>query len=105
MNGSYIKLPPGKTTKNHERLFVKHQYCDYSKEEPTQDEIVVQFTDMSPNAAFPLKLHETLSAIEKDGLASIVGWLPHGVSAQRETFTLVNFFLTTTLFRRRTARI
>ena len=78
-SGSYPKLAPGKTTKNHERLFVKHQYRDYSDEQPMSDEIVLQFTHMSPNAAFPLKLHETLSAVEKDGLASIIGWLPHGV--------------------------
>ena len=78
-SGNYPKLAPGKTTKNHERLFVKHQYRDYSDEQPMSDEIVLQFTHMSPNAAFPLKLHETLSAVEKDGLASIIGWLPHGV--------------------------
>ena len=78
-SSSYIKLAPGKTTKNHDRRFVKHQYRDYSDEEPTSEEIVLQFTHMSPNAAFPLKLHETLSAVEKDGLASIIGWLPHGV--------------------------
>jgi hypothetical protein len=28
--------------------------------------------------AFPVKLHETLSVIERDGFSDIVGWLPHG---------------------------
>ena len=30
--------------------------------------------------AFPVKLHETLSVIERDGLSDIIGWLPHGRS-------------------------
>ena len=76
--------------KNHERLFVKHQYHDYSQEEPAPDEVVIQLTHSWPNAAFPLKLHEMLSAVEKDGMASIVGWLPHGVSSGREEGTHIH---------------
>ena len=34
----------------------------------------------TPNAAFPLKLHETLTGIEQDGLDDIIGWMSHGRS-------------------------
>lgn len=74
---AFKKLPPGKTPKNHKRLFVKHRYRDHSQEQPDEDEIDFVKT---PNAAFPVKLHETLTQIENDGLDSIVGWLPHGRS-------------------------
>ena len=84
---NYQKLPPGVTTKNNRRLFVKHKYHDYSGEVPLpeeQDLIVAGGGTTSaartPNAAFPLKLHETLSQIEKHGHGDIIGWMPHGRS-------------------------
>ena len=84
---NYKKLPPGVTTKNNRRLFVKHKYRDYSGEVPLpeeQDLIVAGGGTTSaartPNAAFPLKLHETLSQIEKHGHGDIIGWMPHGRS-------------------------
>ena len=81
---SYKKLAPGMTPKNNKRLFVKHCYRDYSSEEPLPDEqFLVRSQDSvtrTPNAAFPLKLHETLTQIEQDGYANIIGWLSHGRS-------------------------
>lgn len=81
---SYKKLAPGMTPKNNKRLFVKHSYKDYSLDEPMPDEqFLVRTQDSSnrtPNAAFPLKLHETLTQIEQDGYGHIIGWLPHGRS-------------------------
>ena len=35
---SYKKLAPGMTPKNNKRLFVRHTYKDYSKEEPLPEE-------------------------------------------------------------------
>ena len=81
---SYKKLAPGMTPKNNKRLFVKHSYKDYSHEDPLPDEqFLIRSQELStrtPNAAFPLKLHETLTQIELDGYGHIIGWLPHGRS-------------------------
>lgn len=81
---SYKKLAPGMTPKNNKRLFVKHSYKDYSLEDPLPDEeFLIRSQELStrtPNAAFPLKLHETLTQIEMDGYGHIIGWLPHGRS-------------------------
>lgn len=74
---NYKKLPPGKTTKNNRRLFVQHVYRDFSHEPPPAD-LDLQIVNKSPNAAFPVKLHEILSQIEADGMNDIIGWMPHG---------------------------
>jgi hypothetical protein len=81
-NNNFKKLPPGMTSKKNKRLFVKHSYRDYSHELPLPDEMDLMdaVNTRTVNAAFPLKLHETLSLIEKDGNDHIVGWLPHGRS-------------------------
>lgn len=79
-NYNYQKLPPGLTMKNNRRLFVKHTYKDYSGEVPTPDEESLLSNTVTPNAAFPLKLHEILTQIELAGLSDIIGWLPHGRS-------------------------
>jgi hypothetical protein len=75
-NTSYRKLPPGVTPKNNRRLFVKHSYRDNSNEVPRSDELDLLGPNAplrTPNAAFPLKLLETLRQIELDGLDDIVG--------------------------------
>jgi len=80
---SYKKLPPGTTPKNHKRLFVQHTYRDHSHEVPLPEELDLvgpKAPVRTPNAAFPLKLHEILTQIENDGHDHIVGWLPHGRS-------------------------
>ena len=80
---NYKKLPPGKTPKNNKRLFVQHKYRDYSEEVPISGEECLARPDAplrTPNAAFPLKLHETLTIIENDGLDHVIGWMPHGRS-------------------------
>ncbi|CAJ1946054.1 unnamed protein product [Cylindrotheca closterium] len=82
-NYNYKKLPPGVTTKNNRRLFVKHSYRDHSSEKPLPEEkdlTGVGSSTRTPNAAFPLKLHETLTQIENDGHDDIIGWMPHGRS-------------------------
>jgi len=83
-NYNYKKLPPGVTTKNNTRLFVRHTYRDMSSQQPypEEQELVLASTSASrtPNAAFPLKLHETLSQIDENGFSDIIGWLPHGRS-------------------------
>lgn len=81
-NYNYKKLPPGMTSKKNKRLFVKHSYRDYSHDLPLPDELdlVDSLNTRTVNAGFPLKLHETLSLIERDGNDHIIGWLPHGRS-------------------------
>jgi len=92
---SYKKLAPGMTPKNNKRLFVKHHYRDYSLEAPLPDEQYLVRSEGSrnrtPNAAFPLKLHETLTQIEQDGYDHIVGWLPHGRSVRLRMTCRQNF--------------
>ncbi|CAB9517382.1 shock factor protein 4 [Seminavis robusta] len=78
---NYKKLSPGMTPKNNKRLFVRHEYKDYAREKPLPEEMFLVHSDSrTPNAAFPLKLHETLAQIELDGLGHILGWMPHGRS-------------------------
>jgi hypothetical protein len=82
-NYNYKKLPPGMTPKNNKRLFVKHSYKDYSRELPLSEDLDLLGPNaplLTPNAAFPLKLHETLTHIELDGHDDIIGWLQHGRS-------------------------
>ncbi|KAL3908766.1 MAG: hypothetical protein SGILL_008359 [Bacillariaceae sp.] len=83
-NYNYKKLPAGTTTKNNQRLFVKHRYTDFSSTPPGrwEDEHTInpKGTIKLTAPAFPLKLHETLSQIEVDGYGDIIGWLPHGRS-------------------------
>lgn len=57
-------------------------YSDYSNELPLPEErdCWAMSTRTTSTPVFPLKLHETLTQIEKDGLDDIIGWLPHGRS-------------------------
>ena len=57
-------------------------YSDYSNEHPLPEErdCWALSTRTTSSPVFPLKLHETLSQIEKDGFDDIIGWLPHGRS-------------------------
>jgi HSF-type DNA-binding len=67
-------LRPGKTAKHHERQFVVHDYHDHSQDEDdnvTNDRWCV-------STLFPLKLHEVLEEVARDGLDYIVSWAPHG---------------------------
>jgi Conserved hypothetical protein (Lin0512_fam) len=64
---NYKKLAPGVTPKNNKRLFVKHDYRDYSHEEPLPEEqFLVGNEALTPNAAFPLKLHEALQQVRAE---------------------------------------
>ena len=66
----------GKTPGNRNRKLVQHNYRDYSHRFPGAGK-----TDRRAiNETFPLKLHSVLMQIERDGLDSIFGWLPHGRS-------------------------
>lgn len=57
-------------------------YLDYSNEHPLPEErdCWALSTRTTSSPVFPLKLHETLTQIEKDGYDDIIGWLPHGRS-------------------------
>jgi HSF-type DNA-binding len=86
-NADFKTLSPGKTPKNHIRHFVRHTYRDYSREIPPamkeEDRTTLTCSaplQTTPNAAFPIKLHETLSQIANDGYDHVVGWLSHGRS-------------------------
>jgi hypothetical protein len=62
---------------------VRHRYRDFADTTPRVDEMVwtrASTHSCPPNAPFPLKLHITLEAMERDGLAHIMSWLPHGRS-------------------------
>jgi hypothetical protein len=57
-------------------------YRDYSNEQPQPEErdCWALSTRTTSSPVFPLKLHETLTQIDKDGYDDIIGWLPHGRS-------------------------
>mmetsp|Transcript_49074 Transcript_49074/g.55557 ORF Transcript_49074/g.55557 Transcript_49074/m.55557 type:complete len:856 (+) Transcript_49074:58-2625(+) len=57
-------------------------YRDYSNEQPQPQErdCWALSTRTTSSPVFPLKLHETLTQIEKDGYDDIIGWHPHGRS-------------------------
>jgi HSF-type DNA-binding len=69
-------LPPGKTAKNHERLFVIHDYHDHSQDEDSY--AMNNLGASSANNLFPLRLHAVLEEVAHDGLDQIVSWAPHG---------------------------
>jgi hypothetical protein len=86
-NYNYKKLPPGVTTKNNMRLFVKHRYRDHSSERPMPGGEWSGAPKRSDDpkrpirlvpSAFPTKLHEILQQIEADEYGDIIGWMPHG---------------------------
>uniref|UniRef100_A0A7S2URE0 HSF-type DNA-binding domain-containing protein n=1 Tax=Attheya septentrionalis TaxID=420275 RepID=A0A7S2URE0_9STRA len=94
-----MALPPGMTAKNHRRHFAQHNYHDHAndvceesscegghgktatyKQATTRHRIVGSSSRGGVTTPFPLKLHEMLEGIAKDGLSSIVAWQPHGRS-------------------------
>lgn len=54
---------------------VVHSYHDHLFDQQDGPDPV---TRGGVNTPFPLKLHEVLKNIEKDGLADVVSWQPHG---------------------------
>jgi hypothetical protein len=69
---------PGKTAKLNDRHFVIHNYHDHACDRDT--EVVQQGKRRrgGVSVAFPMKLHAMLDQIEKDGLAHVISWQPHG---------------------------
>ena len=62
---------PGKTAKQNERLFVKHDYHDLATS--------LSFSNVSHQSqSFLLKLHSILEESEAAGLEHIISWQPHG---------------------------
>jgi hypothetical protein len=67
------------TGRSRPKVLVQHHYRDFSRLAPPSDDEAT--TAPCPSLApFPLKLHLTLEQIERDGLAHIISWLPHGRS-------------------------
>jgi len=76
---------PGITLGQNERLFVDHSYKDYSKEEPTIDEIrTLSNLKLGGNilnnrrTAFPLKLYSLLEMASVKGKCDVISWQQHG---------------------------
>jgi len=72
---------PGKTAKNQERHFVIHNYHDHANDEDVDDMYSIDSGERRRGGVgtpFPVKLHSVLDQVEKDGLAHIVSWSPHG---------------------------
>jgi HSF-type DNA-binding len=70
----FHSLRPGKTAKHHERQFVVHDYHDHSQDEDDN----VMSDRCCASTLFPLKLHEVLEEVTRDGLGHIISWAPHG---------------------------
>lgn len=76
----FTKLTAGE----HNKKQYIHPYRDYALEVPSNAELArmesAQATASKTNWGFPIRLHETLTQIEKDGHDNIIGWLAHGRS-------------------------
>lgn len=61
-------------------LIVQHHYHDHSNDPvPTGPQVQEVVDDCAVNHnAFPLKLYEMLTVIERDGFSDVVSWQPHG---------------------------
>lgn len=69
----------GVTAKNHRRHVAQHHYRDYATESANiNDANRKRKPKGGVTVPFPIKLHEMLDEIEKDGLASVISWQPHG---------------------------
>ncbi len=71
---------PGKTAKLNDRHFVVHNYHDHAKD---SDDHEVEEPEAGRrrggvSVSFPQKLHSVLDQVERDGLAHVVAWQPHG---------------------------
>lgn len=65
----------GKTALNKNRHFVQHNYHDLLNEADSESS---DNKSILWNDSFPMKLHRILDEVEKEGLAHIVSWQPHG---------------------------
>jgi hypothetical protein len=71
------KRSPG----NKKRIFVvEHNYHDHAWEDGESGTSCISDEVSAGNAAFPAKLYEMLSSVERDGFVHIVSWQPHGRS-------------------------
>ena len=82
-----VRQPPNLGSRQSNKLDTSRggravSYLDYSNEHPLPEErdCWALSTRTTSSPVFPLKLHETLTQIEKDGYDDIIGWLPHGRS-------------------------
>ena len=72
---------PGKTAKQNDRHFVVHNYHDHASD---ADDHEVEDCEGGGrrrggvSVSFPQKLHSVLDQVERDGLAHVVAWQPHG---------------------------
>lgn len=71
---------PGKTAKQNDRHFVVHNYHDHAND---ADDNEVEDSEGGRrrggvSVSFPQKLHSVLDQVERDGLAHVVAWQPHG---------------------------
>ena len=70
---------PGKTAKQNDRHFVVHDYHDHSQDVDDEDQDQErQRRRGGVSVSFPLKLHSVLDEVERDGLAHVISWQPHG---------------------------
>lgn len=67
---------PGKTALNKERHYVQHKYHDLLNEADSMKRS--GHKPIVSNDSFPMKLHRILDEVEKEGLAHIISWQPHG---------------------------
>jgi hypothetical protein len=75
------------TEKGHKRVFVQHDYHDYSVEPMNNIEATVIEHSEKKNKGgistpFPVILHDMLERADKEGFSNIVSWQPHGRAFQ-----------------------
>ena len=69
---------PGRTSKQHERHYVVHEYHDYANEPDDPAKTPIRRRKGGVNIPFPIVLHRVIARVEEDGYGHIFGWQPHG---------------------------
>ena len=60
-------------------LVVQHNYHDHARDpEPSGPQHVLDDSTAMNHNAFPLKLYEMLTLVDRDGYSDVISWQPHG---------------------------
>lgn len=64
--------------RRYPHIVVKHNYHDHAHDPEPEGFSYEEGQHSSSNTPFPIKLHQMLEGVEKEGLEDVVSWQPHG---------------------------
>jgi HSF-type DNA-binding len=78
--GTYNKKKGSFTTKGYKRHFAVHNYTDYSRVRPTQEDLQNGMTISKGGVhnPFPAVLHRMMEDLDSKGFTDLCSWQPHG---------------------------